>query len=198
MGNVMNEDNELLFGCGCGCGSGSGSGCGSGCGCGCGCGRGCGCGCGDIEYDTQTYFASVECNPVTVQDGDYKVKFTCTVDYVVVVAWYKEFENWKYDITHKSAAGTVVCVGVPNPVDKINSEGKLETIIHNVPGDSQHGRGESGFSVSMKLGAVTPKPVGGIGEATASVSVSVSYNPDTFNKVLNVSASLTNGRLNIS
>lgn len=26
LGNVMNEDNELLFGCGCGCGCGSGSG----------------------------------------------------------------------------------------------------------------------------------------------------------------------------
>ena len=48
LGNVMNEDNELLFGCGCGCGcgSGSGSGCGSGCGCGCGCGCGSGSGSG--------------------------------------------------------------------------------------------------------------------------------------------------------
>lgn len=46
LGNVMNEDNELLFGCGCGCGSGSGSGCGSGCGCGCGSGSGSGSGSG--------------------------------------------------------------------------------------------------------------------------------------------------------
>ena len=46
LGNVMNEDNELLFGCGSGCGCGSGSGCGSGCGCGSGSGSGSGCGCG--------------------------------------------------------------------------------------------------------------------------------------------------------
>lgn len=120
LGNVMNEDNELLFGCGCGCGSGCGSGCGCGCGCGSGCGSGCGCGCGVIVEKELRYGSAKErINEPTT--GNYEV----TVSGEIFVSVSEVAEVDEYGVTigdsylRGSMSGYIVGTGGTNEVNNV-------------------------------------------------------------------------------
>lgn len=192
LGNVMNEDNELLFGCGSGSGSGSGSGCGcgcgSGCGCGCGCGSGCGCGCGcGGIHDTVLRSGSATKKIFESTTGNYRVTVSGEINVSVseVVAVDEDGTVVGYPRITGSMSGYIVGSGGTNEVNNIK---------YTTTGFSQQriGRSLNGWSAAEYLYAdimcSNSKDTAGH-NATLTINVHYSIKPGSSNGSIDVTVS---------